>query len=56
MNEEYEIQLIKEGLQLLDDALARFMMVKESKLGVDLANAAHGLLCLGEFCLEHGKN
>lgn len=50
-----EKELIKEGLQLLDDALARFMECKENQLGVDLANGCHALLNLGEFIYNQEK-
>lgn len=49
LNHEFEVQLLKEGLQFLDDALSRFMEIKGmEEAGSALANATHGLLVLGE--------
>jgi hypothetical protein len=48
---EEEKELVKEGLQLADDALARLMEVKNEHIA-HLANLLHTVVVFGEMLAE----
>jgi hypothetical protein len=48
---EADLTLIKEGLQLLDDALSRFDSIANNTTAHVLAKLVHGVLVSGELLL-----